>query len=98
MAWKLDNPLYSLADEQENKRTLDLWETEKHGGVREGNNRLPFPFTFLIGLIVVTAFLVTMTIWGQRPSAQLYAPMVVFLVSSVVLVLLTKEEKFCFFL
>ena len=73
-AWKLDNPLYSLADEQENKRTLELWETEKHGGVWEGNNRLPFPFTFLIGLIVVTAFLVTMPIWGQRPSAQLYTP------------------------
>jgi len=93
MAWKLDNPLYSLADEQENKRTLELWETEKHGGVWEGNNRLPFPFTFLIGLIVVTAFLVTMPIWGQRPSAQLYAPMVALMDSPEVQALPTKEEK-----
>src|SRR3569832_2413508 len=93
LAWFLDNPLYSLADEQENKRTLELWETEKHGGVWEGNNRLPFPFTFLIGLIVATAFLVTMPIWGQRPSAQLYAPMVALMDSPEVQALPTKEEK-----
>src|SRR3569832_1304198 len=93
MAWKLDNPLYSLADEQENKRTLELWETEKHGGVWEGNNRLPFPFTFLIGLIVVTAFLDTMLIKKQWPSAQLYAPKVALMDSPENQTKPTKEEK-----
>jgi hypothetical protein len=72
MAWKLDNPLYCLSDEDEQKRMLRLWEEEKHGGVWEGNNRLPFPFTFLIGLIILTAFLLTMPLWGQRPTAAIY--------------------------
>ena len=93
MAWKFDNPLFSLSDEQENKRALELWETEKHGGVWEGNNRLPLPLTFLLGLIIVTAFLVTMPIWGQRPSALLYAPMVAIMDSPEVQALPTKEEK-----
>lgn len=93
MAWKFDNPLFSLSDEQENKRALELWETEKHGGVWEGNNRLPLPLTVLLGLIIVTAFLVTMPIWGQRPSALLYAPMVALMDSPEVQALPTKEEK-----
>lgn len=76
MAWKLDNPLYSLADEEENRAAIQRWEAEKHGGLWEGNNRLPFPITFLLALIILTAFMVTMPIWGQRPTAELYAPMV----------------------
>lgn len=72
MAWKLDNPLYCLSDEEEQKTILRMWEEEKHGGVWEGNNRLPFPLTFLIGLIILTAFLLTMPLWGQRPSAAIY--------------------------
>src|SRR3569623_343445 len=92
MAWKFDNPLFSLSDEQENKRALELWETEKHGGVWEGNNRLPLPLTYLLGLIIVTAFLVTMPIWGQRPSALLYAPMDALMDSPEVQALPTKEE------
>lgn len=93
MAWKFDNPLYSLADEQESKRAIELWESEKHGGVWEGNNRLPKPLTYLIAMIIVTAFLVTMPIWGQRPTAQLYAPMVALMDSPEVQALKTGEEK-----
>jgi hypothetical protein len=76
MAWKLDNPLYCLSDEEETKKILRLWEEEKHGGVWEGNNRLPYPFTFLIALIVLTAFLLTMPLWGQRPTAAIYSEFV----------------------
>lgn len=72
MAWKLDNPLYCLSDEEEQKQILRMWEEEKHGGVWEGNNRLPFPLTFLLGLIILTAFMLTMPLWGQRPTAAIY--------------------------
>jgi hypothetical protein len=93
MGWKLDNPLYSLADEEENRRNLELWSSEKTGGMWEGNNRLPFPLTFLIALTITTAFLVTMPIWGQRPNAKLYAPMVALMDSPEVQALPTKEAK-----
>lgn len=96
MAWKLDNPLYSLADDQENKATIETWQREKHGGLWESNNRLPYPVTFLIGLIIVTAFLVTKPIWGQRPSAELYAPMVELMDSPEVQQKATKEEKMAY--
>ena len=72
MAIKFDQPFYSLSDEAEQNRIIELWEAEKHGGLWEANNRLPFPLTFLIALIVLTAFLVTMPIWGQRPIASDY--------------------------
>ncbi len=93
MAWKMDNPLYSLADEEENKKAIQRWEAEKFGGLWSGNNRLPFPMTILIGLIVVTAFLVTMPIWGQRPTAELYWPMVEIMDSPQVQALRTNEQK-----
>ena len=70
MGFKFDQPLHSLSDEAEQKKILEMWESEKYGGLSEGNNRLPFPFTFLIAMIIVTAFLVTMPIWGQRPKAE----------------------------
>jgi len=93
MAFKMDQPLYCLADEQEQKETLDLWEKEKHGGLWAANNRLPFPLTFLIGLIVLTAFMITMPIWGQRPNAELYLEFIKVMDSPEVQRLETKEEK-----
>ncbi len=72
MAWKLDNPLYSLSDEEENKETLRLWEAEKLGGLWEGNNRIPFPVVALLCFIAFTAFMLTMPLWGQRPTANIY--------------------------
>lgn len=93
MAWKMDNPLYSLADEEENRKAIQRWEHEKQGGLWEGNNRLPFPVTFLLGLIIVTAFLVTMPIWGLRPTAELYYPMVEIMDSPQIQALKTPEEK-----
>jgi len=93
MAWKLDNPLFSLADEETNRRDLQLWEAEKTGGMWEGNNRLPYPITYLIALIIVTAFLVTTPIWGQRPNAKIYAPMVEMMNSPDIQALGSKEAK-----
>lgn len=96
MAWKLDNPLYSLADEEENRQALEKWQAERHGSLWEGNNRLPFPVTFLIALIIVTAFLMTMPIWGQRPTAQLYAPMVSLMDSPEVQQMSSNEERIAY--
>ena len=96
MAWKFDNPLYSLADEEENRRAVMLWEAERHGDLWAANNRLPFPLTLLIALIVLTAFMMTMPIWGQRPTAELYAPMVALMDSPEVQKMATNEDKMVF--
>lgn len=72
MAWKLDNPLYSLTDEEESKQMLRMWEEEKPGGLWEGNNRIPMPVVLLLAFIVLTAFMLTMPLWGQRPTANIY--------------------------
>ena len=96
MGWKMDQPLYSLSDEQEQKEILEMWEKEKHGGLWEGNNRLPFPMTFLIGLIILTAFMITMPIWGQRPTAALYVDMVAAMDDPQVAQLATAEEKIAY--
>jgi len=93
MAWKFDQPLYCLSDEQEQKETLELWEKEKHGGLWTANNRLPLPMTYLIALIILTAFMVTMPIWGQRPNAAIYEGIVANMDSAEVQRLATGEEK-----
>ncbi len=96
MGWKFDNPLYTLADEEEVNRMIQLWEAEKPGGMWEGNNRLPYPITYLLALIILTAFLITMPIWGQRPTAELYAPMVELMDSPEVQNMATDEEKIAY--
>ncbi len=96
MAWKMDNPLYSMSSEEDNRKTIELWEFQKYGGLWEGNNRLPYPFTWLIALIILTSFMLTMPIWGQRPSAELYAPMVELMDSPEVQQLATGPEKIAY--
>ena len=94
MGWKMDNPLYSLSDEQEQQDILKKWGEERMGGlIHPANNRLPFPLTFLIALIIVTAFLITMPIWGQRPTAELYKVHVELMNTPEVERLATPEEK-----
>ncbi len=85
-----------MSDEQTNKATIALWEKEKHGGLWAANSRLPFPLTILIALTITTAFLVTMPIWGQRPSALLYAPMVDLMDTPEVQQKATPEEKMAY--
>ena len=72
MAWKFDNPLYSLTDEEQNQKARELWEGESLGGITEDNNRLPQPVVWLLALTIVTAFLITAPLWGQRPTAAIY--------------------------
>jgi len=72
MAIKFDQPFYSVSDEADQNRIMELWEAEKHGGLWEGNNRLPLPLVWLMGLIILTAFMITQPIWGQRPTAHDY--------------------------
>ncbi len=93
MGWNFDKPLHTMSSEEDQAAMMALWEKEKHGGLWEGNNRLPFPFTFLIALIIVTAFLLTMPIWGQRPNALIYEEHVKLMDTPEIQALATPEEK-----
>lgn len=73
MAWKFDSPLYSLTDEAQNEKARQVWEGESLGGITEDNNRLPQPVVWLLMLTILTAFLITFPLWGQRPSAAIYS-------------------------
>ncbi len=46
------------------------------GGITEDNNPVPRLVVWLVALTVITAFSVTFPLWGQRPTASLYAPYV----------------------
>lgn len=72
MAWKFDNPLHSMTTEDQNQAARDLWEGESLGGIKEDNNRLPQPVVGLLILTIITAFLITFPLWGQRPTAAIY--------------------------
>jgi hypothetical protein len=93
MAWKFDQPLQCLSDEQEQKEILELWEKEKHGGLWMANNKLPMPLVWLIGLIILTAFMITKPIWGQRPNAADYVEVIKAMDSPEVQRLETPEAK-----
>ena len=72
MAWRFDNPLYSLATDDQNQEAIKVWEGENLGGIKENNNRLPPPVVGLLVLTIITAFLITAPLWGQRPTAAIY--------------------------
>ncbi len=72
MAWVFDNPLGTMADDKQNQVAKDLWELERLGGLTEDNNRLPVPVVWLLILTIVTAFMITFPLWGQRPTAAIY--------------------------
>ncbi len=72
MAWTFSNPLYTLSDEEQNAKAREVWEGESLGGIMEDNNRLPQPVVWLLALTILTAFLITFPLWGQRPNAAIY--------------------------
>ena len=62
-----------MSDPATNEADKALWEKEDLGGITEDNNRMPMPVLMLVILTVLTAFAVTFPLWGQRPTAALYA-------------------------
>lgn len=72
MAWHFKKPLHTLTSEDQNKQAMDLWEAESMGGIMENNNRLPLPVVYLLVLTMVSAYLLTFPLWGQRPTAAIY--------------------------
>ena len=73
MAFTWNRPLQTLSDDELNKKAVGVWEGESLGGLTEDNNRVPQPIVALLLLTVITAFLVTFPLWGQRPTAAIYA-------------------------
>ena len=73
LAWNFDKPLVTMCDAATNEADKKLWEKEDLGGITEDNNRMPMPVVLLVVLTVLTAFAVTFPLWGQRPTAELYA-------------------------
>ena len=72
MTWVFDAPLHTLTHEETVAKNKALWEAEDLGGMTEDNNRLPVPVVVLVLLTVITAFLTTIPLWGQRPTAAIY--------------------------
>ena len=72
MAWKFDNPLYTMTTDDQNDSAKKLWNSEPLGGITEDNNRLPPPVVGLLILTIITAFMITFPLWGQRPTAAIY--------------------------
>lgn len=93
MAWKFDKPLYSLADDEQNDKAKRVWEGESLGGIAEDNNRLPSPVVWLLGMTIITAFLVTFPLWGQRPTAEIYAEYIQMMDSPAVQAIESDEKK-----
>ena len=76
MAWTFKSPMVTLSDVPTVEKAEKLWEKELLGGLTEDNNPIPLPVVLLVFLTVCTAFCVTFPLWGQRPTAALYAPYV----------------------
>ena len=76
MAWTFNAPMATLSDAPTVQNAEQLWERESLGGLTEDNNPIPVPVVWLVFLTVCTAFCVTFPLWGQRPTAALYAPFV----------------------
>ncbi|MDX8400363.1 MAG: hypothetical protein R8K20_08965 [Gallionellaceae bacterium] len=76
MAFLMDNPLVTTNSPEQNKLDQELWEAEDLGGITEDNNRMPIPVVWLVLLTVLTAFAITFPLWGQRPTAAIYAGMI----------------------
>lgn len=76
MTWRFDNPLRTLTSDEQNKTAMEVWEAESMGGIMENNNRLPQPVVYLLVLTIISAYLITFPLWGQRPTAAIYAEFV----------------------
>jgi hypothetical protein len=93
MGWKFDNPLHSLATDDQNADAIKVWEGESLGGIKENNNRVPQPVLGLLALTIITAFLVTFPLWGQRPTAAIYAEYIALMDSAEVQAISDDAKK-----
>jgi len=84
MGWTFNNPLHSLATEDQNKAAQDIWEGENLGGIAENNNPLPRPVIGLLLLTFATAIAITFPLYGQRPTAAIYLDYVALMNSTMV--------------
>ena len=92
MSWNFDKPLITMCDAATNEEDKVLWEKENLGGITEDNNRMPMPVVLLVVLTVITAFAVTFPLWGQRPTAELYAGYVKSMNSPEVMAIQNDDE------
>lgn len=81
-----------MCDAATNEEDKKLWEKEDLGGITEDNHRMPMPVVLLVVLTVLTAFAVTFPLWGQRPTAELYAGYVKSMSSPEVMAIQNDEE------
>jgi hypothetical protein len=93
MGWRFDNPLYTMTTDEQNEDAKQLWEGESLGGIKENNNRLPPPVVGLLVLTIITAFMITFPLWGQRPNAAIYEEYVALMDDSKVQSAPTDEKK-----
>jgi len=93
MAWVFDKPLYSLSDDEQNEKSKQIWEGESLGGITEDNNRLPQPEVWLLGLTILTAFMITFPLWGQRPTAAIYEEYIALMDTPEVQALASDEKR-----
>lgn len=91
MSWNFDKPLITMCDSATNEADKVLWEKEDLGTITEDNNRMPVPVVLLVFLTVLTAFAITFPLWGQRPTASLYAGYVKSMSSSEVMAIQDDE-------
>jgi hypothetical protein len=82
-----------MTDDEQNKKAKELWNNEPLGGITEDNNRVPRPVVGLLALTIVTAFLVTFPLWGQRPQAAIYAEYIAEMDSPAVQAIADDEAK-----
>jgi len=73
MGWTFTHPLHSLTTKDQNKEAQYVWEHESLGGIAENNNPLPRPIIGLLLLTFVTAMAITLPLYGQRPTAAIFA-------------------------
>ena len=93
MAWTLDKPLYTLTSEDQNQKARELWESESLGGITEDNKRLPMPIVWLMALTILTAFMITFPLWGQRPTAAIYEDYIAMMDSPEVQALADDQKR-----
>ena len=92
MGWTFSRPLYSLTTKDQNKEAQYVWEHESLGGIAENNNPLPRPVIGLLLLTYFTAMAITFPLYGQRPTAAIFADYVTLMGSSEVQKVLNDKK------